>query len=141
MSCGFRGVYREGGGQSEAWDEDCHGERFVCWTVDIACFLFVMFVCSIDFMFDKYVHCIACSKGSAFWMTLRQFGSMEEAIFVLRDQEGCLIYASDLNPNSMDVRDLNWDVDVDHDGLEDDDNASSSNNNNNLKEHNKGQSA
>eukprot|EP00804_Cyclotella_cryptica_P009161 CCRYP_003243-RA/>CCRYP_003243-RA protein AED:0.30 eAED:0.30 QI:10/1/1/1/0/0/4/764/203 len=25
MSCGFRGVYREGGGQSEAWDEDCHG--------------------------------------------------------------------------------------------------------------------
>eukprot|EP00804_Cyclotella_cryptica_P009149 CCRYP_003248-RA/>CCRYP_003248-RA protein AED:0.03 eAED:0.03 QI:103/0.66/0.75/1/0.66/0.5/4/3261/415 len=67
--------------------------------------------------------------GSACWMTLRQFGSTEEAISILRDQEGCLIYASDLNPDSMDVRDLNWDVDLDHDGLEDDDNVNINNNN------------
>jgi tRNA C32,U32 (ribose-2'-O)-methylase TrmJ len=44
-------------------------------------------------------------------MTLRQFGSIEEAIQVLREEEGCLIYASDLNPASKDVRDLKWDVD------------------------------
>lgn len=43
-------------------------------------------------------------------MTLRQFGSTEEAIKTLREEEDCLIYASDLNPESMDVRDLNWDV-------------------------------
>ena len=49
-------------------------------------------------------------KGSACWMTLRQFGSTEEAIKTLREEEGCLIYASDLNPSSMDVRNLNWDV-------------------------------
>eukprot|EP00804_Cyclotella_cryptica_P009150 CCRYP_003248-RB/>CCRYP_003248-RB protein AED:0.03 eAED:0.03 QI:103/1/1/1/1/0.75/4/3261/404 len=69
------------------------------------------------------------AMGSACWMTLRQFGSTEEAISILRDQEGCLIYASDLNPDSMDVRDLNWDVDLDHDGLEDDDNVNINNNN------------
>ena len=43
-------------------------------------------------------------------MTLRQFGSTEDAIKTLREEEGCLIYASDLNPESMDVRNLNWDV-------------------------------
>jgi tRNA C32,U32 (ribose-2'-O)-methylase TrmJ len=48
-------------------------------------------------------------------MTLRQFGSIEEAIKVLREEEGCLIYASDLNPASMDVRKLNWDVDFEQD--------------------------
>lgn len=49
-------------------------------------------------------------------MTLRQFGSTEEAIKTLREEEGCLIYASDLNPQSIDVRNLMWDVDVDLDG-------------------------
>lgn len=53
------------------------------------------------------------AMGSAVWMTLRQFGSIEEAVRTLRDEEGCLIYASDLNPNAKDVRDLTWDVDFD----------------------------
>ena len=57
-------------------------------------------------------------KGSACWMTLRQFGSTEEAIKTLREEEGCLIYASDLNPSSMDVRNLNWDVDFETDTLD-----------------------
>ena len=51
--------------------------------------------------------------GSAVWMTIRQFGTIEEAITCLREEEGCLIYASDLNPNAKDVRDLIWDVDFD----------------------------
>lgn len=53
-------------------------------------------------------------------MTLRQFGSTEEAIRVLREEEGCLIYASDLNPASMDVRNLNWDVDIEQVSSNDD---------------------
>ncbi|KAL7540128.1 hypothetical protein ACHAWF_006600 [Thalassiosira exigua] len=51
------------------------------------------------------------AMGSAMWMTIRQFGSTEEAVRHLREVEGCLIYASDLNPNARDVRDLTWDVD------------------------------
>ena len=50
--------------------------------------------------------------GSACWMTLRQWGSVEEAVEYLREEEGCLIYASNLDMNSKDVRDLEWDVDV-----------------------------
>lgn len=51
--------------------------------------------------------------GSAMWMTIRQFGSLDEAVKHLREEEGCLIYASDLNPTAKDVRDLTWDVDFD----------------------------
>lgn len=52
-------------------------------------------------------------------MTLRQFGSTEEAIRTLREEEGFLIYASDLNPESMDIRNLNWDVDIKSDTTDD----------------------
>jgi len=54
------------------------------------------------------------AMGSAVWMSIRQFGSLDEAVRQLR-QEGCLIYASDLNPSALDVRDLVWDVDFDDD--------------------------
>ena len=54
------------------------------------------------------------AMGSASWMTVRQFGNVGEAVRRLREEEGgCLIYASDLNPNARDVRDLAWDVDYD----------------------------
>lgn len=53
------------------------------------------------------------AMGSASWMTIRQFGSIEEAVRYLREEEGCLIYASDLNPAAKDVRDLTWDIDFD----------------------------
>ena len=52
------------------------------------------------------------AMGSAMWMTIRQFGSLEEAVRCLKEEEGCLIYAADLNPSAKDVRDLTWDVDV-----------------------------
>ena len=29
----------------------------------------------------------------------------------MREEEVCLIYASDLNPTAKDVRDLTWDID------------------------------
>ncbi len=51
--------------------------------------------------------------GSACWMTVRQFGSVEEAVGRLREEEGCLIYASNLDVRARDVRDLEWDVDFD----------------------------
>ena len=54
------------------------------------------------------------AMGSACWMSIRQFGSLEEAVRYLREEEGCLIYASDLNPNAKDVRDLVWDVDYEN---------------------------
>mmetsp|Transcript_30677 Transcript_30677/g.61273 ORF Transcript_30677/g.61273 Transcript_30677/m.61273 type:complete len:535 (+) Transcript_30677:97-1701(+) len=53
------------------------------------------------------------AMGSACWMTVRQFGSVEEAVGRLREEEGCLIYASNLDVNARDVRDLEWDVDFD----------------------------
>ena len=56
------------------------------------------------------------AMGSAMWMTIRQFSSLAEAIKTLKEEEGCLIYASDLNPTAKDVRDLTWDVDYDADG-------------------------
>jgi len=64
------------------------------------------------------------AMGSAVWMSIRQFGSLEEAVRHLREEEGCLIYASDLNPSAKDVRDLVWDVDFDEEddnGVVDDD--------------------
>lgn len=53
--------------------------------------------------------------GSAMWMTIRQFASLEEAVRCLKEEEGCLIYASDLNPSAKDVRDLTWNVDFEDD--------------------------
>ena len=53
------------------------------------------------------------AMGSASWMTIRQFDCIENAISTLRQEEGCLIYASDLNPMAKDVRQLTWDVDYD----------------------------
>lgn len=51
--------------------------------------------------------------GSASWMTICQFDCIENAISTLRQEEGCLIYACDLNPMAKDVRELTWDVDYD----------------------------
>ena len=53
------------------------------------------------------------AMGSASWMTIRQFDCIENAISTLRQEEGCVIYASDLNPMAKDVRELTWDVDYD----------------------------
>lgn len=53
------------------------------------------------------------AMGSACWMSIRQFESLEHAVRYIREEEGCLIYASDLNPSAKDVRDLVWDVDYD----------------------------
>jgi len=81
------------------------------------------------------------AMGSAMWMTIRQFGSLEGAVKSLKE-EGCLIYASDLNPSARDVRDLTWDVDFDlhdgDDGNRDDDTTTvdgiNDNNNENVRE-------
>lgn len=48
--------------------------------------------------------------GSAQWMTLTNHASTEEAIRQIKEKQGYKIYASDLNPNSKDVRDIDWDV-------------------------------
>jgi tRNA (guanosine-2'-O-)-methyltransferase len=49
------------------------------------------------------------AMGSAQWLTLTNHGSTEEAIKQIRDVQGYKIYASDLNPNSKDVREIDWD--------------------------------
>lgn len=63
------------------------------------------------------------AMGSASWMTIRQFDCIENAISTLRQEEGCLIYASDLNPMAKDVRELTWDVDYDDNNDENNDNG------------------
>ncbi len=50
------------------------------------------------------------AMGSAQWLTLTNHGSTKEAIQQIRDVEGYKIYASDLNPNSKDVREVDWDA-------------------------------
>ena len=50
------------------------------------------------------------AMGSAQWLTLTNHHTTKEAIKQVRDQ-GFKIYASDLNPNSKDVRDIDWDAD------------------------------
>jgi len=47
------------------------------------------------------------ATGSAKWLTLNSFSSTTDAIATIKNQ-GFSIYASDLNPNSKDVRDLDW---------------------------------
>lgn len=50
------------------------------------------------------------AMGSAQWLTLTNHQTTKEAIEQVRGQ-GFKIYASDLNPNSKDVRDIDWDAD------------------------------
>jgi tRNA(Leu) C34 or U34 (ribose-2'-O)-methylase TrmL len=45
--------------------------------------------------------------GSAQWLTLHNHASTTEAIQMLQ-QQGCRIYASDVNPNSRDIRNIDW---------------------------------
>lgn len=63
------------------------------------------------------------AMGSASWMTIRQFDNIYNAISTLRQEEGCLIYASDLNPMAKDVRELTWNVDYDNNDNENNDNG------------------
>jgi len=51
------------------------------------------------------------AMGSAQWLTLTNHATTKEAIEHIRDVQGYKIYASDLNPNSKDVRDIDWDAD------------------------------
>mmetsp|Transcript_59665 Transcript_59665/g.121641 ORF Transcript_59665/g.121641 Transcript_59665/m.121641 type:complete len:426 (-) Transcript_59665:351-1628(-) len=51
------------------------------------------------------------AMGSAQWLTLTNHHTTEEAIKEIKDVQGFKIYASDLNPNSKDVRDIDWDAD------------------------------
>ena len=48
------------------------------------------------------------AMGSAKWLSLRNHPSTEEAITDIRDRQGYKIYASDLNPNSQDIRNMDW---------------------------------
>mmetsp|Transcript_6522 Transcript_6522/g.12722 ORF Transcript_6522/g.12722 Transcript_6522/m.12722 type:complete len:172 (-) Transcript_6522:103-618(-) len=51
------------------------------------------------------------AMGSAQWLTLTNHATTKEAIEQIRDVQGYKIFASDLNPNSKDVRDIDWDAD------------------------------
>jgi tRNA (guanosine-2'-O-)-methyltransferase len=48
------------------------------------------------------------AMGSAQWITLQNYSNTKEAVENIRKQ-GYKIFASDLNPNSKDVRDIDWD--------------------------------
>mmetsp|Transcript_8527 Transcript_8527/g.9909 ORF Transcript_8527/g.9909 Transcript_8527/m.9909 type:complete len:174 (-) Transcript_8527:41-562(-) len=48
------------------------------------------------------------AMGSAQWLSLKNHLSTAEAVAEIR-QQGYKIYASDLNPEAKDVRDLDWD--------------------------------
>ena len=47
--------------------------------------------------------------GSAQWLSLKNHATTSEALQEIRNQ-GYKIYASDLNPKSKDIRDVNWDA-------------------------------
>jgi tRNA G18 (ribose-2'-O)-methylase SpoU len=48
------------------------------------------------------------AMGSAQWLTIHHYISTEEAIKTLRDEHRCRILASDLNPSSVDIRNVDW---------------------------------
>lgn len=48
------------------------------------------------------------AMGSAQWMTLRNHLSTADAVRTLKTQNNCRIFASDLNPNSRDIRTIDW---------------------------------
>jgi tRNA G18 (ribose-2'-O)-methylase SpoU len=50
------------------------------------------------------------AMGSAQWLSLRNYPSTLEAVKDIKENQGYKIFASDLNPSSKDVRDLEWDV-------------------------------
>ena len=47
------------------------------------------------------------AMGSAQWLTLRNHASTKQAVEDIKSQ-GYRLYASDLNPNSRDIRDIDW---------------------------------
>lgn len=48
------------------------------------------------------------AMGSAKWLTITNYISTEQAIRTIREQHHCRIYASDLNPNAIDIRTIDW---------------------------------
>jgi tRNA (guanosine-2'-O-)-methyltransferase len=48
------------------------------------------------------------AMGSAQWLSVANHGSTVSAIKKLREEQNCRIYASDLNPNSKDIRTIDW---------------------------------
>jgi tRNA (guanosine-2'-O-)-methyltransferase len=48
------------------------------------------------------------AMGSAQWLTIHHYISTEEAVQALRNSHNCRILASDLNPSSVDIRDIDW---------------------------------
>jgi len=67
------------------------------------------------------------AMGSAQWLSIHHYVSTEDAVQTIRAQNNCRILASDLNPNSVDIRDIDWntfgenDADVTHDEKDDKD--------------------
>lgn len=49
------------------------------------------------------------AKGSAQWMSTTVYPSTQVAVECIRSEwEGCQLYASDLNPTAVDIRDMTW---------------------------------
>jgi len=48
------------------------------------------------------------AMGSAQWLTIHHYVNTEEALRTLREEHNCRILASDLNPSSIDIRDIDW---------------------------------
>jgi tRNA(Leu) C34 or U34 (ribose-2'-O)-methylase TrmL len=48
------------------------------------------------------------AMGSAKWLTITNYVSTEDAIRTVKEQHNCRIYASDLNPNAIDIRTIEW---------------------------------
>jgi tRNA G18 (ribose-2'-O)-methylase SpoU len=46
--------------------------------------------------------------GSAQWLSINNHASSVAAVKKLREEQNCRIYASDLNPNSKDIRTIDW---------------------------------
>jgi tRNA C32,U32 (ribose-2'-O)-methylase TrmJ len=48
------------------------------------------------------------AMGSAKWMTITNHVSTEDAVRIIREQHNCRMFASDLNPNAIDIRTIDW---------------------------------
>jgi tRNA C32,U32 (ribose-2'-O)-methylase TrmJ len=48
------------------------------------------------------------AMGSAKWLTVTNYETTEEAVRTMKEQYNCRIYASDLSPLSVDIRNMDW---------------------------------
>jgi SpoU rRNA Methylase family len=77
------------------------------------------------------------AMGSAKWLTVTNYASTQEAIQTIRSQYNCRFFASDLHPNAVDIRSIDWSNPIPSCSSSSSSSANKENENSNNRIHNK----